>query len=76
MCSVDGETSALEIAHIIDWADSRDHAAEYLVLLCANCHTRAHKEKWGTRTLRYYRDHPTRGAWAGRPFPSFSRQTE
>ena len=69
-CSVDGETSALEIAHIIDWAASHDHAPENLLLLCANCHTRSHKEKWSRKTLRYYRDHPfvTRGdARAYRP---------
>jgi hypothetical protein len=57
-CSVDGVTSALEIAHIIDWAASHDDTPENLLLLCANCHTRSHKEKWSRKTLRYYRDHP------------------
>ena len=69
-CSVDGVTSALEFAHIIDWAESHDHSPENLLLLCANCHTRSHKEKWSRKTLRYYRDHPfvTRGdARAYRP---------
>ena len=29
-CSVDGATAALEIAHIIDWANSQDHSADNL----------------------------------------------
>lgn len=57
-CSVDGETGALEIAHIIEYAKTKDHSPENLLLMCALCHTRSHGEKWDRKTLRYYRDNP------------------
>jgi type I restriction enzyme R subunit len=34
------------------------HRAEDLICLCANCHERADKEKWGERTLREYKRRP------------------
>jgi tetratricopeptide (TPR) repeat protein len=46
------------MAHIVEYSKSKDNTAENLLLLCANCHTRSHAEKWDRKTLRYYRDHP------------------
>jgi len=56
-CSVCGETSALEIAHIIPWAQSHDHGIDNLILLCANCHTRADRG-WTAKELREFKKHP------------------
>jgi hypothetical protein len=48
----------LERAHIIAWSRSKDHSAENLLCLCANCHGRADTEKWGEETLRQYKQQP------------------
>jgi tetratricopeptide (TPR) repeat protein len=57
-CAVCGAELPLERAHIIPWSRSKDHAAENLICLCANCHSRADKEKWGEETLRQYKQRP------------------
>ena len=57
-CAVCGTVSPLELAHIIPWHKSKEHKAENLVCLCANCHRRAHKEKWGAKDLREYKQKP------------------
>jgi len=59
-CSACGEPCPLERAHIIPFAKTRDHSAENLVCLCANCHDRADDPTtgWDAPTLRHYRDHP------------------
>lgn len=57
-CAVCGQSVALEMAHIIPWTTSRDHSSENLICLCANCHHRADSEKWGTETLRHYKENP------------------
>ena len=54
-CAVCGTPTPLEQAHIIPWSKSRDHSAANLICLCANCHSRTDKEKWGQRTLRQYK---------------------
>jgi len=57
-CAVCGTPCPLERAHIIPWHKSREHKAEDLICLCANCHERADKEKWGEKTLREYKRRP------------------
>ncbi|TEU15099.1 MAG: HNH endonuclease, partial [Anaerolineales bacterium] len=57
-CAVDGTPIPLERAHIIPWHKSREHKAEDLICLCANCHQRADLEKWGEKTLREYKRKP------------------
>jgi uncharacterized protein YjbI with pentapeptide repeats len=57
-CAVCGTGIPLERAHIIPWHKSKEHKAEDLICLCANCHERADKEKWGTKTLREYKQRP------------------
>ncbi|NQT19989.1 MAG: HNH endonuclease, partial [Planctomycetes bacterium] len=57
-CATCGASSPLEIAHIIPWRESKQHRAEDLICLCANCHARADHEKWGAKTLREYKANP------------------
>jgi GAF domain-containing protein/anti-sigma regulatory factor (Ser/Thr protein kinase) len=57
-CAVCGAGCPLERAHIIPWHKSREHKAEYLICLCANCHQRADLERWGVKTLREYKRRP------------------
>ncbi len=57
-CAACGDPTPLEIAHIIPWHKSKDHNAENLICLCANCHARADKEKWGEKALREYKRSP------------------
>lgn len=57
-CAVCCETSALEIAHIIPWHKSKQHKLDDLVCLCANCHTKADRERWSQRVFRRYKHNP------------------
>lgn len=57
-CAVCGTPCPLERAHIIPWRKSKEHKAEDLICLCANCHERADKENWGAKTLREYKSRP------------------
>lgn len=57
-CAVCGVPCPLERAHIVPWHRSRDHSAENLICLCANCHERADREKWGADTLKTYKNRP------------------
>lgn len=57
-CAVCGVPLPLELAHIIPFCVSQDHAAENLICLCANCHALADHERWGERLLRLYKDYP------------------
>jgi hypothetical protein len=57
-CSVCGDPTALEKAHIIPWGKRKEHKFENLVVLCANCHTRSHSENWSTEVLREYKKKP------------------
>jgi hypothetical protein len=67
-CAVCGTPCPLERAHIIPWHKSREHKAEDLICLCANCHERADKEKWGEKMLRRYKQKP----WVLRHYESVS----
>jgi len=71
-CAVCGTSCPLERAHIIPWHKSREHKAEDLICLCANCHERADKEKWGERTLRCYKKRP----WVLRQYESTNSTPE
>jgi hypothetical protein len=45
-----------EIAHIVPWAESRDHAFENLIALCPNCHTRFdQKREIDRQSIRMYK---------------------
>jgi len=57
-CACDCEPVSLEKAHIIPWSKTNDHSAENLVVLCANCHTRSHAEKWPASQLRRFKEKP------------------
>ncbi|MBN1549954.1 HNH endonuclease [bacterium] len=57
-CAVCGEGCPLERAHIIPWNESKSHRLENLICLCANCHERADREKWGKKTLKTYKEKP------------------
>jgi type I restriction enzyme R subunit len=45
-CACCCEPVSLEKCHIEPWSKSADHSFENLVVLCSNCHTRSHAEKW------------------------------
>ncbi len=57
-CAVCGEGCPLERAHIVPWRESREHKAENLICLCANCHQRADNEHWGEKALHAYKERP------------------
>lgn len=57
-CAVDCFPVSLEKAHIIPWCETQDHSASNLIVLCANCHTRSHAEKWPESMLRRYKQRP------------------
>jgi type I restriction enzyme R subunit len=57
-CAVCCEPTPLERAHIRPWSKSKEHSVANLIALCANCHTRADKEKWGEKYLRRYKKSP------------------
>jgi type I restriction enzyme R subunit len=57
-CAADCEPVALENAHIIPWCETQDHSPANLIVLCANCHTRSHSEKWPESILRKYKQRP------------------
>jgi type I restriction enzyme R subunit len=57
-CAVCCEPTPLERAHIDPWGKSHDHSAANLIALCANCHTRADKERWGEEYLSRYKKKP------------------
>jgi tetratricopeptide (TPR) repeat protein len=71
-CAVCGAGCPLERAHIIPWHKSREHKAEDLICLCANCHQRADLEKWGERTLREYKRKP----WVQRQYENADSMPE
>lgn len=57
-CACDCEPVSLEKAHIIRWSETKDHSIANLVVLCANCHTRSHTEKWPESQLRRFKQSP------------------
>lgn len=71
-CAVCGAGCPLERAHIIPWHKSGEHKADNLICLCANCHERADKEKWGASTLKVYKRKP----WVMRQYENTDRRPE
>lgn len=63
-CAVCGMPFALNKAHIIPWHKSKEHKAEDLVCLCANCHGLSHQQKWSETVLYEYKKKP----WVNRQF--------
>ena len=57
-CACDCESVSLEKCHIIPWCETHDNRAENLVVLCANCHTRADTEKWPESQMRRFKLEP------------------
>lgn len=57
-CAVCGTATPLEKAHIIPWHKAKEHKAENLLCLCANCHERSHKENWSEKELLAYKQKP------------------
>jgi type I restriction enzyme, R subunit len=57
-CACDCEPMSLEKAHIRPWRETHDHSFANLVVLCANCHTRADTEKWPESQLRRFKEQP------------------
>lgn len=57
-CACCCEPVSLEKAHIDPWANSKDHSAENLVVLCGNCHTRSHAEHWPESQLKKFKMQP------------------
>lgn len=49
------QTSGLQIHHIHDWAKTRDHSFENLILLCAVCHDRVTKSEIDRKAVRAYK---------------------
>lgn len=48
----------MQMAHVDAWSRSRSHEPANLICLCANCHQRADLERWGSKTLREYKERP------------------
>lgn len=63
-CAVCGFGSGIEFAHIRPWHRSDEYTNENVICLCAGCHARADREKWGEHTLRQYKEKP----WVARQF--------
>ncbi len=57
-CAVCGADASLQFAHIVPWHRCRSHELGNIICLCANCHQRADKEKWGRKTLLAYKSNP------------------
>lgn len=57
-CACCGTPLPLEQAHVVPWSKSKEHSVKNLIALCANCHSRADKEKWGSKTLAKYKKNP------------------
>jgi hypothetical protein len=57
-CAVCGETSALDVHHIIPWEQVQKHEQANLICLCAVCHRRAGDNEMDRISLRQYKTHP------------------
>ena len=57
-CACCCEPVSLEKAHIDPWSKSKDNSPGNLVVLCANCHTRSHTEKWPESQLYKFKQKP------------------
>lgn len=57
-CAVCGSESSLELAHIDSWNKVKEHKAENIICVCANCHTRFDKGEWDRKTMLAYKAKP------------------
>lgn len=57
-CAVCCNPLPLEQAYVVPWNESHEHSVANLIVLCANCHSRADGEKWGVKVLRQYKNDP------------------
>jgi len=71
-CAVCCEPIPLERAHIRPWNETKEHAKENLIALCANCHSRADSERWGESYLKRYKENPC--ALAAHAMPPMSAE--
>lgn len=72
-CSACGESTALEKAHIVSWATSKDDSFANLLALCATCHTNSHREGWDNNTLKEYKASPWVARYKATPVPTQSK---
>lgn len=76
-CAVDGTRFPLEKAHIVAWNESRDHTAENLIVLCANCHEMFDLGKIDKATMREYKKRPWVSRYNnGQPAPVEAKATK
>jgi uncharacterized protein len=71
-CAVCGVESSLEIAHIDPWSKVKQHKAENLICVCANCHTRYDNGDWDRKTMLDYKANP----WINRQRSSSQQRSE
>ena len=45
----------IEIAHIVPWAQTREHSPDNLISLCPNCHARYHRGEIDRESIRTYK---------------------
>ena len=57
-CAVCGFGLSIELAHIIPWRTSKDHSADNLIAVCANCHTMADTKGWKSKDFEAYKLQP------------------
>ena len=57
-CAICGQTSALDVHHIIPWEQVKKHEQANLICLCAVCHRRAGDSEMDRISLRHYKTHP------------------
>ena len=72
-CSACGESTALEKAHIVSWATSKDDSFANLLVLCATCHTNSHRDNWDNNTLKEYKASPWVARYRATPDPTQSK---
>lgn len=46
----------VEIAHIVPWAEVKEHTYENLITLCPNCHTRFDRGEMDRKSMLMYKD--------------------
>lgn len=57
-CAVCGESLSLQLAHIVQYAKSKSHDFENLIVLCANCHVKADSQKWSKKQFELHKKTP------------------
>jgi hypothetical protein len=68
-CACCGVPFPLERAHIVPWKKAKEHTADNLICLCANCHEMAdHSNGWDKETFFAYKKNP----WVNRQHGSAS----